>query len=110
MPPHPPYLQCQVLVAEGTPPPLELLEAVYALSAVPRLCQHRRKELLGGSGSRSGRGGDPEQEAALHKAARSQADARKPVPAQAVVLCVTCCPAVSGCVTQDESPSAFELL
>ena len=50
-------------------------------------------------------GWDPGQ-----KAARSQADARKPFPAQAVVLCATCCPAVSGCVTQDESPSAFELL
>ena len=87
--PHPPYLQYPVLVAEGTPLPPGLLETVCALSAALRLCQRRRKELLGGSGSRSGRGGDPGQEAALHKAARSQADARKPFPAQAVVLCVT---------------------
>lgn len=77
-------------------------------SAAPGLCQHRRKKALGGPGSRSGRGGDLGQEAALHKTARSRADDRLPFTAQAV-LCVTCC---ACCVWLCDlgSPSFFEPL
>lgn len=77
------------------------------VSAGLALCQ--RREALGVRGSRSGRGGELGQEAALHKAVGSQAGAaRPPWPRQS---CLS--PAVlagSRLCDPDESPSPSELL